>query len=87
MASLTVRNLRDSVKQSLRIRAAQHNRSLEEEVRVILEAAVAPDDSQYGLGSRIHQRFAAIGGWALELPERPIKEIRSPFGNDADVPD
>ena len=38
MASLTVRQLDDKLKTLLRLRAAQHGRSMEDEVRVILEA-------------------------------------------------
>lgn len=43
MASVTVRNLPDEVHRAIRIRAAQHGRSVEAEMRVILEAAVKPE--------------------------------------------
>ena len=36
MASITIRNLDDDVKRRLRIRAAEHGRSMEEEAREIL---------------------------------------------------
>ena len=76
MASITVRNLDDEVKRKLRIRAAEHGCSMEAEAREILTQAV--DDSaapQEGLGTRIHERFKAIGGVDLELPERvPMPE-------------
>src|SRR5579862_1713398 len=39
MASLTVRQLDDKLKTLLRLRAAQHGRSMEDEVRVILREA------------------------------------------------
>jgi phosphopantothenoylcysteine decarboxylase / phosphopantothenate---cysteine ligase len=39
LASLTVRQLDDSLKKLLRLRAARHNRSMEDEVRVILRQA------------------------------------------------
>src|SRR5271155_6066847 len=39
MASLTVRQLDDKLKRLLRLRAAQHGRSMEDEVRVILRQA------------------------------------------------
>ena len=39
MASLTVRQLDDKLKQQLRLRAARHGRSVEDEVRTILRAA------------------------------------------------
>jgi len=50
MAMLTVRNLPDEVHRALRVRAAQHGRSMEAEVREILEVAVAPE-SRVKLGS------------------------------------
>jgi phosphopantothenoylcysteine decarboxylase / phosphopantothenate---cysteine ligase len=39
LASLTVRQLDDSLKKLLRLRAARHNRSMEDEIRVILRQA------------------------------------------------
>ena len=45
MSSLTVRNLDESVKNSLRVRAARHGRSMEEEVRQILQNIVAPEQA------------------------------------------
>lgn len=44
MASLTIRKLDDSLKTYLRLRSAQHGRSVEEEVRVILRALIEPVD-------------------------------------------
>jgi plasmid stability protein len=44
MAVLTVRNVPDDVHRALRVRAAQHGRSTEAEVRAILEAAVKPKE-------------------------------------------
>jgi plasmid stability protein len=40
MATLTIRNLDDSLKERLRVRAASHGHSMEEEARVILKQAV-----------------------------------------------
>lgn len=45
MSSLTVRNLDESVKNSLRVRAARHGVSMEEEVRQILQKIVAPEQA------------------------------------------
>ena len=42
MAVLTVRNVPDEVHRALRVRAAQHGRSAEAEVREILSAALVP---------------------------------------------
>lgn len=43
MATLTVRNLDDSIAQALRVRAAEHGRSAEAEHREILRAVLAGD--------------------------------------------
>lgn len=42
VAILTVRNLPEEVHRALRVRAAHHGRSMEAEVREILEAVVSP---------------------------------------------
>jgi plasmid stability protein len=42
MASITIRNLDDDVKRRLRVRAAEHGRSMEEEARDILRQVVGP---------------------------------------------
>jgi plasmid stability protein len=53
-----VRNLDDDVKAKLRVRAAEHGRSMEEEVRAILRHAVAsPGQSSDGLGTEIAALF------------------------------
>lgn len=73
MASLTIRNLDDETKAQLRLQAARHGRSMEEEARTILRQAVtaAPAGAEGGgLGSRIHAHFAALGGVELDLPAR-----------------
>lgn len=71
MSTLTIRNLEPTVKDKLRRLAAAHGRSMEEEVRTILRNALAqPTPSSAGLGSRIHARFARIGGVDLEPPQR-----------------
>src|SRR4051812_24883067 len=45
MASLTVRQLDDKLKKQLRLRAAKHGRSVEDEVRTILRSAATDDDA------------------------------------------
>jgi plasmid stability protein len=57
MTSLTVRNLDEATKQRLRIRAARHGVSMEEEVRRILKEALRPAEAPFGLGSRLRDRF------------------------------
>lgn len=73
MATLTIRGLDDNTRAQLRVRAARNGRSMEEEVRVILRASVSERQLPDGLGTRIHARFAALGGVELELPTREDK--------------
>ena len=70
MGSLTIRNIDDALKRRLRLRAAGHGRSMEEEVREILRTVVGPSPAPVDLGKSIHDRFAALGGVELELPLR-----------------
>ena len=50
MAAVSVRDLDETVRERLRIRAARHGRSMEAEIRVILTEAVSPPRPQ-GPGS------------------------------------
>ncbi|AZD27065.1 FitA-like ribbon-helix-helix domain-containing protein [Pseudomonas chlororaphis] len=70
MASLTIRNLDDHIKERLRIEAAHNGHSMEEEARLILRRALSRTAASQGLGSRIRARFAEVGAVELELPER-----------------
>lgn len=67
MANLTIRNIDDALKASLRLCAARHGRSMEEEVRQILRQSLLHEPPPGALGTRIAQRFAGEGG--VELPE------------------
>ena len=76
MASITVRNLDDGLKRRLRVRAAEHGHSMEQEARDILRAALEEEPpTGQGLASSIRARFAPLGGVELELPPRePMRE-------------
>lgn len=69
MSVLTVRNLDDDLKTRLRVRAAQHGRSMEAEARAILRESLA-DRQSGGVGTWFHTRFAGLGLDALDLPPR-----------------
>lgn len=69
MATLTIRNIEDNIKSLLRQNAARHGCSMEEEVRRILRQACLTSDSP-GLGTRLADRFAALGGVELPTIER-----------------
>lgn len=79
MASITIRNLDETLKKRLGIRAAEHGRSMEEEAREILRQAVGPAPPARDLGWAIYERFAAIGGVELELPPRDPMRVPPAF--------
>jgi plasmid stability protein len=77
MATLTIRKLDEKTKARLRIRAAHHGRSMEEEAREILRSTlgeVLPHTAN--LAESIRKRFAAFGGVDLKLPKRD--SVRQP---------
>ncbi len=61
MPSITVRNVPDEVHRALRVRAAQHGRSAEAEIRDILEHAVCPPE-RVKLGSLLQSIAREAGG-------------------------
>ncbi|MBB4567985.1 FitA-like ribbon-helix-helix domain-containing protein [Rhizobium leucaenae] len=78
MASITIRNIDDHLKARLRIRAAAHGRSMEDEARDILRAALSTAEKrQPNLAEAIRRRMAATGGVILEIaprePSRPVE--------------
>lgn len=82
MAMLTVRNLPDEVHRALRVRAAQHGRSTEAEVREILAAAVKPEkrvrlgDALASLGREIgltNEDFAVLDQVREKTPAEPLR--------------
>jgi plasmid stability protein len=80
MASLTIRNLDEETKARLRIRAAYRKRSMEDEARNILRAALAEEAATpRDLAEAISQRFRPLGGAELRRPPRePIREPPRP---------
>ena len=76
MATMTIRNLDDELKARLRIRAAQHGKSMEEEARTILRDALKSEPmSGKELVQRIREMVEPYGGIELELPPRePMRE-------------
>ena len=76
MAAITVRNLEEGLKRRLRIRAAEHGKSMEEEVRDILRAALEQEPATgEDLYRAIRAHVEPLGGIELELPPRePMRE-------------
>ena len=78
MATMTIRNIDDQLKARLRIQAAHNGRSMEEEARDILRAALSVQPTTNdSLVESIRKRIEPLGGVELELPER--EPIRNPF--------
>jgi plasmid stability protein len=66
MGSLNVRNLSEQTHRALRIRAAQHGRSVKAEIRAILDATVNPK-RRIGLGSMLTAIGRDFGGVDLHI--------------------
>jgi len=77
LATLTIRKVDPDVQRRLRIRAAQNGRSMEAELRQIINDAVgnAPDakkETGRALAEVIRRRFAPYGGVELDIPPREV---------------
>ncbi len=79
MPSITIRNLPDATHRALKLRATRQGRSIEAEVRFILEAAVAP---KVGLGSGLAEIGRSLRGVDIDVvldlkrDLRPVKSAR-----------
>lgn len=81
MATLTIRRFDEKTKARLRVRAAHHGRSMEEEAREILRSALrASPGVTENLSEAIRKRFAAFGGLELILPRRDSIREAPKFG-------
>ena len=78
MASMTIRNLDEKLKALLRIQAAKHGRSMEDEARDILRSALSTTPSRESLVKSIRRRMEPLGG--VELQIAPRESIREPPG-------
>lgn len=76
MASITIRNLDESLKSKLRLRAARHGRSMEAEVRNILAESLKPETEEKDLVASIRRRFESL--YADSLPIPPRQSVRTP---------
>ena len=76
MASVTIRNLPDDVKQGLRERAARNGRSLEEEARRALIALVRPEvlPERTSIGQMLYEMSRP----GIDLPIPPRSRARMP---------
>jgi len=70
LAAISVRDLDDSVRDRLRVRAARNGRSMEAEIREILTAAVSEPDPPTDLFITLLERFGELGGVEVPVPPR-----------------
>ncbi len=77
MAAVTIRNLSEETHRALKVRAAQHNRSTEAEMRAILEAAVRPE-GRVLLGTALSDisRRMGLTNADFEALEQALEEVR-----------
>lgn len=80
MASITIRNLDDEIKQQLRVRAAEQGRSMEEEVRDILRRVMSESSPPRDMALSIRNRIADADRINLEIPEREAMRPLPEFG-------
>lgn len=81
MASMTIRDIDDRLKARLRVQAAQHGRSMEDEARDILRTALSTGRSRRGtLVDSIRARIEPLGGVELEIAPREV--MRDPVNFD-----
>jgi antitoxin FitA len=76
MASITIRQLDDDIKQRLRVRASHHGRSMEDEARVILRDVLVDAGVPAHPAELARQLFGGSKG--VDLPERPGFAQRPP---------
>ena len=85
MASITIDSIDENLVAGLRARAGRHDRSVEEEILLILQERILQQEETLpsgnaghaasrgkGLGRAIRDLFADVGGVELELPAREL---------------
>ena len=78
MSVVTVRNLPDETHRALKVRAAQHERSTEAEIREILEEVVRPP-TRVKIGSALTAFGQRFGGLDLDITRDPAPTERATF--------
>jgi plasmid stability protein len=81
MASMTIRDIDARLKARLRVQAARHGRSMEDEARDILRTALSIERTRSGnLVESIRARIEPLGG--IDLDIAPREAIRGPVSLD-----
>jgi plasmid stability protein len=89
VATVSIRDLDDNVRDRLRIRAARNGRSMEAEMRAILTAAVAEEQPEYpDAVTMILDVFRGFDDVVLEIEPRTDDDHRPiPFADLAELPE
>ena len=89
MGNLTIRNIDEAIHQNARMQAAKNGRSLEAELRALLERTYAPPNDSHAARIRamsgrefVQHLIATANGANLELPERRVDRGDEIFGAD-----
>ena len=89
MGNLTIRNIDETIHQNARVQAAKNGRSLEAELRALLERTYAPANDAHAARIRamsgrefVEHLIATANGADLELPERRADRDDEIFGAD-----
>ena len=85
--TLTIRNLDETVKQKLRLRAASHQTSMEAEARKILAASLAAEpsilvDTEAAIAERRKRIEAVVGIWKDRYDGKSTDEIMKELRGD-----
>jgi len=76
MGSVTIRNIDDAIKHNARLAAVKNGRSLEAELRVLLEKTYAPHTPS---GESSIERLLRLGkGLELQIPAREVENLDWP---------
>ena len=77
MSPITIPHLEPDLTQRLEQRAAQHGRTIEAEIRAILQSVLLPQIStRPDLATAINRRFTRLGDFEIpEIPRDPIREV------------
>ena len=80
MTSIIIPNVDDDLEQRLKVRAAEHGRSIEAEARAILRLALGVSENEAttvgNLGDSIRAIVEPLGGIEFDIP--PRKQVREP---------
>jgi plasmid stability protein len=87
MGNLTIRNIDDAAHQFARLEAAKNGRSLEAELRALIERTYAPPGDERAARIRamtgrefVNHLIKTANGADLKIPERTIDPDREVFG-------